>query len=149
MEENKNIPKSENDTENDDFVIGKGFRLEENEEQPQKHVKRKKKGSSTVKNIIWIIAIVLVSVGLAFSIIYAGADFMGLGFGRGENKCEINIEMGTPASKIADQLEESGAVKIPMLFRIYAKFKGMTVSLNTATITLKASRAMRQFAKCL
>lgn len=124
MEENKNIPKSENDTENDDFVIGKGFRLEENEEQPQKHVKRKKKGSSTVKNIIWIIAIVVVSVGLAFSIIYAGADFMGLGFGRGENKCEINIEMGTPASKIADQLEESGAVKIPMLFRIYAKFKG-------------------------
>lgn len=124
MEENKNIPKSENDTENDDFVIGKGFRLEENEEQPQKHVKRKKKGSSTVKNIIWIIAIVVVSVGLAFSIIYAGADFMGLGFGRGEKKCEINIEMGTPASKIADQLEESGAVKIPMLFRIYAKFKG-------------------------
>ncbi len=124
MEENKNIPKSENDTENDDFVIGKGFRLEENEEQPQKHVKRKKKGSSTVKNIIWIIAIIVVSVGLAFSIIYAGADFMGLGFGRGEKKCEINIEMGTPASKIADQLEESGAVKIPMLFRIYAKFKG-------------------------
>ena len=124
MEENKNIPKSENDTENDDFVIGKGFRLEENEEQPQKHVKRKKKGSSTVKNIIWIIAIVVVSVGLAFSIIYAGADFMGLGFGRGDKKCEINIEMGTPASKIADQLEESGAVKIPMLFRIYAKFKG-------------------------
>ena len=124
MEENKNIPKSENDTENDDFVIGKGFRLEENEEQPQKHVKRKKKGSSTVKNIIWIIAIVVVSVGLAFSIIYAGADFMGLGFGRGENKCEINIEMGPPASKIAYQLEESVAVKIPMLFRIYAKFKG-------------------------
>ena len=56
MEENKNIPKSENDTENDDFVIGKGFRLEENEEQPQKHVKRKKKGREFFRSnsTIWI-----------------------------------------------------------------------------------------------
>ena len=47
---------------------------------------------------------------------------MGIGFGRGEN-ADIEIEMGTPAAEIAEQLKESGAVKIPFLFRTYAKLK--------------------------
>ena len=85
---------------------------------------------SIIKNIIWIVSIIVISFALAFGIIYAGADYMGIGFGRSNDKCEINIEMGTPASKIADQLGESGAVKIPMLFRVYAKL--MKSKYNTA-----------------
>lgn len=64
----------------------------------------------------------MVSVGLAFGVIYAGADYMGIGFGRGED-CVLEIEKGTPAVKIASQLKECGAVKIPVLFRVYAKLK--------------------------
>lgn len=105
----------------DEFVIGKGFKLEE---EPQKIKKtRRKKNNSTFKNIIWILSIIIVSVALAFSIIYAGADFLGIGFGRGDNTT-MNIEMGTPASQIAEQLQESGAVKIPVLFRLYSKLCG-------------------------
>ena len=48
---------------------------------------------------------------------------MGLGFGRGDN-CSMQVEMGTPAATIAEQLEEVGAVKIPVLFRLYSKLKG-------------------------
>ncbi len=102
----------------DDFVIGKGFQLEEEEIKQKKH--KKKSGNSAVKSIAWILSIIIVSVGLAFGIIYAGADFTGIGFGRGEDTV-MDIPMGTPASKIAEKLEESGAVKIPMLFRVYAK----------------------------
>ncbi len=105
----------------DEFVIGKGFKLDE-EPQQIKNAKRKKH-HSTIKNIVWILSIVIVSVALAFGIIYAGADFLGIGFGRGENTT-MNIEMGTPASQIAEQLEESGAVKIPVLFRLYSKLCG-------------------------
>lgn len=107
-------------TNSDDFVIGKGFNLPD--EPPKKH-KKQKKGKNAIKGIVWISSIIVVSVGLAFGIIYAGADFLGIGFGRGENTT-MNIEMGTPAAKIADQLEESGAVKIPLLFRVYSKLMG-------------------------
>lgn len=122
MQENNNI----NQNPDDNFIIGKGFLLDDIGDAPSKNKKHKrsKKSGSTLKNIIWIVSIIVVSVSLAFGIIYAGADFMGLGFGRGEHKCEVNIEMGTPASEIAEQLEESGAVNIPMLFRVYSKLKG-------------------------
>ena len=124
MDENKNIPSS---PQNDDFVIGKGFQLNSEDGTNVKNnrtKKKSKKNKSIIKNIIWIVSIIVISFGLAFGIIYAGADYMGIGFGRSNDKCEINIEMGTPASKIADQLGESGAVKIPILFRVYAKLMG-------------------------
>ncbi|MBQ6848400.1 MAG: endolytic transglycosylase MltG [Clostridia bacterium] len=105
----------------DDFIIGKGFQLEIQDEKPKKHKKSKsKKKNSAVKSIVWILSIIIVSVGLSAGIIYAGADFTGIGFGRGDDTT-MEIEMGTPTADIAEQLKESGAVKIPMLFRIYAK----------------------------
>lgn len=123
MEDNNKNPQSGGNFNEDDFVIGKGFKLEsEDDNKNDKKKKKSKKKKSTLKNIIWIMSIIIVSVGLAFSVIYAGADYMGIGFGRGTHKCEINIEMGSGASQIADKLAESGAVKIPTLFRLYAKF---------------------------
>lgn len=121
---NENLtPNTNND---DDFVIGKGFSLEKSVSEnngKKKNRKDKKGGNPVIKSIIWILSIIIVSCSLAFGIIYAGADFMGIGFGRGENT-EMNIEMGTPTSRIAEQLKECGAVKIPILFRLYAKFTG-------------------------
>ncbi|MGI6280189.1 MAG: endolytic transglycosylase MltG, partial [Acutalibacteraceae bacterium] len=119
MGEDFKISKTEND---DDFVIGKGFHLNDQEPKSSKH-KRAKKGNPVIRSIIWIVCIVVVSVGLAAGIIYAGADYMGIGFGRGKDTI-MEIEMGTPASEIAEQLKETGAVKIPLLFRLYAKLKG-------------------------
>ena len=108
----------------DDFVIGKGFEIDENTEtdKPKKSKKKRSSGHSLIKTVIWVLCIIIVSVGLAFGVIYAGADYMGIGFGRGED-ANIEIKMGTPAAEIAEQLEESGAVKIPFLFRMYAKLK--------------------------
>lgn len=108
----------------DDFVIGRGFEIDENN-QSDKPLRRKSKhsgGHSIVKTLVWVLCIVIVSVGLAFGLIYAGADYMGIGFGRGD-EAVMEIKMGTPAAEIAEQLEESGAVKVPFLFRMYAKLK--------------------------
>jgi len=124
MEDNKNnISPNPSDFSDDDFIIGKGFSLSEETEMTETTKKKKKSKNSVVKNIIWILSIIIVSFGLAFGVIYAGADFMGIGFGRGED-VEMDINMGTPTSQIAEQLKDSGAVKIPMLFRVYAKLKG-------------------------
>ncbi len=117
MEQNNNFNAEDN------FIIGKGFEIAQTEEKEKKHRKRNKKSPSTAKNIIWVVSVVLISVLLAFFVIYAGADFMGIGFGRGE-EVTMNIEKGTPASSIASELEEVGAVKMPFLFRIYTKLKG-------------------------
>lgn len=115
-----------NNTENgDDFVIGKGFSTAVDEtasNQSADHSKKRGRGKSALKTAVWIIAIFAVSIGLAFGIIFAGADYMGIGFGRGEN-CVIEIEQGMSAKQIACELKECGAVKCPLLFRIYAKVK--------------------------
>ena len=116
--------KDTNKNEDDSFIIGKGFQVDTDGEVPEtsekaKHAKKRVK-RSTLKSIIWVFSIVIISVVLAVGIIYAGADFTGIGFGRGEDTT-MEIEMGSSAAEIADKLEEAGAVKIPVLFRIYAK----------------------------
>lgn len=129
MEENK-IPKTGNGNLNDDdFVIGKGFVVESEEnieeaKEERAKKRKKKKRKSIVKSVIWVVVIVVVSFSLAFGIIYVGADFMGIGFGRTSEKCEINIPKGSTATAIAEELEKCGAVKVPMGFRLYAKLKG-------------------------
>ena len=126
-EKNPDITPENNENNNtfeDDFVIGKGFEISEEPimPAPKKRGAKHSAGKNTLKNIIWILCIVVVSVGLAFGIIFAGADYMGIGFGRG-NDCEVVIEQGMSTGQIAEQLKECGAVKIPMLFRVYAKLK--------------------------
>lgn len=108
----------------DDFIIGKGFSVEQPEtNNGKKRNKRAKKGGFVLKNTIWIVCIVAVSVILSATAIVGLSDYVGLGFGRGE-ACEMNIEYGSSTSAIAEKLEETGAVKMPLLFRLYSKIKG-------------------------
>ncbi len=108
----------------DDFIIGKGFMVNESQQiKNKKRTKCAKSGNSTVKNIIWILCIVVVSVALAFGAIMALSDFVGLGFGRGE-VVQMDIPYGSPTVVVAEKLQESGAVKMPLLFRVYSKLKG-------------------------
>ena len=121
-EKDLNLQKAPED--NDDFVIGKGFTIDE-EEQTSTHAapKKKRKMSVGLKTTIWIVSIFVVAIGIAFGVIFSVADYMGIGFGRG-NDCVVEIEKGTSTTKIAKQLEECGAVKMPILFRLYSKVKG-------------------------
>ena len=117
--------RQEADNSSDDFVIGKGFEIDGGENGDNKGKKKKGRhsaGKNIIKTVIWILCIIIVSVGLAFGVIYAGADYMGIGFGRGSD-VTIEIEQGMSTEQIAEELKEAGAVKIPLLFRVYAKFK--------------------------
>lgn len=108
----------------DDFIIGKGFNVEQPEtNNGKKRNRRTKKGGFALKNTIWIVCIVVVSVILAATAIVGLSDYVGLGFGRGE-ACEMDIAYGSSTATIAEKLEETGAVKMPLLFRLYSKVKG-------------------------
>ncbi len=147
MDDNLNNQPSFN--EDDDFIIGKGFQLEA-EEKPlkKKHKSRKKGGNTVVKTVAWILSIIIISVGLAFGIIYAGADFTGIGFGRGEDTV-MEIEIGTPASQIAEKLDESGAVKIPMLFRVYAKLMKFDSQFKYGVYTFNTEAGYKELCQML
>ncbi len=108
--------------DDDAYVIGKGFEVDESVIEPTQK-KKEKKPKNTLKIVISIVLIFTISIGLAFGVIYAGADYIGVGFGRGEDVV-IEVEPGSGAAKIANQLNECGAVKIPLLFRLYSKLKG-------------------------
>lgn len=109
----------------DDFIIGKGFTIDEQEPPVKSHSAAKKKRgmSAGVKTVIWIVSIFIVAIAIAFGVIFSVSDYMGIGFGRG-NDCVVEIEKGTSTIKIARKLEECGAVKMPILFRLYSKLKG-------------------------
>lgn len=124
-EKNSNEYLKENTlTENDEYVIGQGFNVSEYQMVDKNTDKKKrKKGNGTIKSIVWVLCIIVVSVGMAFGVIYAGADYLGIGFGRGVD-CQMNIPMGSSTSAIAEELNECGAVKIPILFKLYSRIKG-------------------------
>lgn len=116
-------PAEEND---DDFLLDKGFKVEDEALAPKSHAapKSKKKGTHAgLKTVIWIVSIFVVAVGIALGVIFTVADYMGIGFGRGGD-CVLEIEKASPTVKIAEELEKCGAVKIPILFRLYSKVKG-------------------------
>ncbi len=105
-------------TEDDAYVLGKGFNIDNNAYNSNK---KRKKNHSVIKTIVWLSVIIVISLSIAFSVLYVGADFMGLAFGRGEN-CVIEIAPGSSVVQIAEQLKDCGAVKIPLFFRLYSKF---------------------------
>ena len=120
MDENNNVSLPEND--GDDYVIGEGFTVQDYEPIQKKSANKHSKSGGIVKNIIWIVAIIIVSVGIAFGVIYAGADYLGIGFGRGEN-CVVEIPSGATTKVIAEKLKEANAVRLPILFRVYSRLK--------------------------
>jgi len=108
----------------DEFSIENGFVIDDSGDNIENRRKKKngKNGKNIVKSIVWIVSIVVVSVGLAIGLIYVGADYLGLGFGRGGD-CVIEVEQGSGTAAIANALSDSGAVKCPFVFRVYSKLK--------------------------
>lgn len=124
QDNNFNINDNNPNISDDDFIIGKGFNFDGSSvESKRTNRKKKKTKSAVIKSVVWIVSIILVSVILAGTAIMGIFDFVGLGFGRGETY-QIEIEYGSSTAEIAEKLEESGAIKMPLLFRLYSKAKG-------------------------
>ena len=132
----------------DDFIIGKGFNLDDSAPKKSKKRRKSKKGNSLLKSIIWIVSIIVVSVGLGVTCIFAGADFLGLGFGRGATT-QMDIPKGSSTIAIAEKLQETGAVKMPLLFRFYSKVKGYESQYKYGLYTFNTEAGYDQIADML
>lgn len=80
----------------------------------------KKGGSGCLGAFVWIFVILLISVGLAAMAILSVSDLFGIGK---SGVSEVNIEMGASTAEIADELEDAGAIRFSLLFRLYSKIK--------------------------
>ena len=110
-----------NKPEQDEYVIGEGFEVQEIEiEVPKKHSKRKrKKKKGIIGAIIWVVMIFIIAIVIALS----AFEFVGFRFVE-KKEVMVEIPQGSSASKIADILEENGPIYSSLAFRIYAKFSG-------------------------
>ncbi len=138
-----------NNLPDDEYIIGKGFEVPDTEIElkPPKNRKPKKK-KNILKTVIWIVMIFAISIGLAVSVIYVGADYMGIAFGRGGDTT-IEVPKGSSATQIADILEESGAVKVPLAFRLYAKLKGFDSQFKYGVYTFSTEAGYTDIANML
>lgn len=84
-----------------------------------KHGKKKQK-SGCLGAFVWIFVILFISISLAVGAIFAVSDVFGIGK---TGTSEVNIEMGSSTESIAESLKEAGAIRFPMLFRLYSKIK--------------------------
>lgn len=105
---------------------------EEPKREKNKNDKKNKGGSG--KGFIKAIILVLVALVLAGFVIVGGADYLGVGFGRGK-ACIMDIPEGSSTAYIADALYENGTVKMPILFRLYSKIKGYDAKYNYGVFT--------------
>ena len=106
----------------DNFIIGDGFELPE-EEETKEPKKKSKTGKLALKSIIWIVSVVIVSVSLAATLLYGMFDFLGIGPGRG-HEIIIEIEQGSSSAQIAQTLKDKGVIKSELFFRAFSKLKG-------------------------
>ena len=120
-----------------DYLIGEnGFSIQNPDEKDKqnssvnyskiKRTKNKEKhngAKKSIKTIIWIIVIFVISILLALGILLVASEYLGVGINKG-GKCVVEIEKGMPTSEIAAELKEQGAISSEFLFRVYSKLAG-------------------------
>ncbi len=119
--ENKE-PLSEQEVLVDQFIIGEGFSIA-NDEKPKQPDKKQKKRFKTLKSVIWVLVIIIFSVGLAAGLLVGASDFLGIGVNKG-NEYSIEIPDGSDLSDIADILHENNIIQSKFLFKTYSLVKG-------------------------
>lgn len=121
----------------DDFVIGQDFFIDRSAadeivpEEPVPVKKKKKKknnsaGRGCLMSVIWMAAILIISISAASMILYFGMDYLGVNLDAdsAEDNIEIVVAEGTTAKQIAKMLEEKGVIDNPLFFRFYASRSG-------------------------
>lgn len=135
-----------NNPEQDEYVIGEGFEVQEIEiEQPRKHSKRKsKKKKGIFGAIIWVAMIFIIAIFIALS----AFEFTGFRFVE-KKELMVEIPQGSSASKIADILAEDGPISSSLAFRIYAKFSGYDNQFKYGVYSFETDDSYSEIAKKL
>lgn len=107
----------------DEFIIDEGFSIADDNKEPRTEAKREF-NLGPLKPIIWILAIFVVSIILALSILSMGSDYIGVGPGKDGEEFIIEIPEDSDLSDIANILKENKVIKHKFLFKMYSKLKG-------------------------
>ncbi len=124
----------------DDFVIGQDFFIDSSaadeiveqsagaNKAPKARKKKRKisTGTGCLISVIWMAAILIISISAASVILYFGMDYLGVSVAAdsAEENIEIVVSEGSTAKQIAEQLEEKGVIDSPLFFRFYASRSG-------------------------
>lgn len=144
------VMETQNETNvvNDEFVIGSGFVLPEEQKEPE-IIKKPKKNRSrgVIRSLLWIVFILVSSAVLAVTAIFGVIDYMGL---YASKTITIDISEDKSVDEIATELHEEGAVRFPWLFSIYCKSKGydekFTVGAHTIRTDMGYATIVNEFA---
>jgi len=106
---------------NDEYVIGSGFNIEEPPIEVETKKKKRKNSKGVWKGLIWIAAILIISITCVVMGLAAVADYMGL-LGETET-ATITIEKGESLDSVTEELKSAGAIKLGWFFKYYAGSK--------------------------
>ncbi len=88
-------------------------------EGKKKKKRKKPRRKGCFSAVVWVIGIIVASVGLTFGALTVVADFLGIGK---SGTVQLEIKPGTSSANIARQLDDTGVVRFGTLFRVYSKF---------------------------
>ncbi len=127
-------PLNESEVLVDEFIIGEGFSIaeDENTEQPEK---KSKMNYKAIKSVAWVLVIIIFSVGLAAGLLVGASDFLGIGPNKG-NEYSIEIPDGSNLSDIADILHENNIIQSKFLFKTYSVVKGYNKRYQTGVFII-------------
>ena len=109
-----------------------------------KSKKNQRKGCATA--LIWIVCIIVVSVGLAVGALFIIADFLGVGK---SGSAQIEIKRGSSSAAIAQELDEAGIIRYSTLFRVYTKLMGFDGTFQYGVYTIDKESGYESIAQTL
>lgn len=137
---NSNIDDVLNNGEENSFSdLYSGKETAVNKEQEFKDMRKRKKKKKVLPSIVRVVIMLAISFALAVVIILALIDVLGLTFSE-DKVAEIDIKSGYSTAQIADELQEKGVIKFPVLFRLYSKLQGADGSYQYGVYEVKDSQ---------
>ena len=113
----------------------------------QKRKKRLNTAYNWLLTIIWVSAVLAVSVFIASFALSSINDLVG--FSKESREVEITIPEGYGLSQIAELLEEKGVIDEPFTFEVYARVKDMDKKLAPGTYKLNSNLGYDQIFQAL
>lgn len=109
-----------------------------------KSKKNQRKGCATA--LVWVLCIVIVSVGIAVGLLVMIADFLGVGK---SGTAQFEIEKGASSASIARTLDEEGIIRYSTLFRVYSKLMGFDGTYKYGVYTINKESGYESIARIL
>lgn len=116
----KIFDKTIEELKNDENIVSENVENVREEEMTVKSSKSRKKKKKCLSTLTRLLILVLISAILAGVIIISMVDVLGLTFKK-DVSTEIDIKSGYSTAQIANELNNKGVIKFPLLFRVYSK----------------------------